>query len=126
MNGLPRLLGAFPDAMVIVDGQGQIILVQVLEAPDSFRMGRFGWKNQQASLLSFAGDAYINEMGITNTLFPDEVTTVCEPEGVAHPNDKDNDLPNLAAYMRATKVPPRGPITTSVLQGQQIFQVPCW
>ena len=34
------------------------------------RVGRFGWKNQQASLLSFSGDAYINEMGITSRFFP--------------------------------------------------------
>jgi len=40
-----------------------------------------GWpirlEDQQASLLSFSGDAYINEMGITNRLFPDEVTKLC-------------------------------------------------
>jgi CxxC motif-containing protein (DUF1111 family) len=30
------------------------------------RIGRFGWKAQHASLVSFAGDAYLNEMGITN------------------------------------------------------------
>ena len=33
-------------------------------------MGRFGWKAQQATLLAFAGDAYRNEMGITNRFFP--------------------------------------------------------
>src|SRR5260370_42091039 len=37
------------------------------------RIGRFGWKAQQATLLAFAADAYRNEMGITNDLFPDEV-----------------------------------------------------
>ena len=36
------------------------------------RVGRFGWKAQQATLLAFAGDAYRNEMGITNDLFPKE------------------------------------------------------
>src|SRR4029077_7989063 len=33
------------------------------------RIGRFGWKAQQATLLAFSGDAYRNEMGITNDLF---------------------------------------------------------
>src|SRR5262245_44875679 len=36
------------------------------------RVGRFGWKAQIATVLTFAGDAYRNEMGITNPLFPDE------------------------------------------------------
>jgi CxxC motif-containing protein (DUF1111 family) len=36
------------------------------------RIGRFGWKGQHATLLAFAGDAYRNEMGITNDLFRDE------------------------------------------------------
>lgn len=101
---------------------GEAIDVPVLEAPNTSEVGRFGWKNQHASLLSFAGDAYLNEMGITNELFPDEVTTVCEPPGVPHPNDVDRDLGSLATFMRATKVPPRGPITAAVNQGQAIFQ----
>src|SRR5260370_15139298 len=46
--------------------KGQVIPVPVFEAPGQFRVGRFGWKNQQASLLSFSSDAYLNEQGITN------------------------------------------------------------
>ena len=37
------------------------------------RVGRFGWKAQHATLLTFGGDAYTNEMGITNDIFPTEV-----------------------------------------------------
>jgi CxxC motif-containing protein (DUF1111 family) len=44
------------------------------------RIGRFGWKAQQATLLAFSGDAYRNEMGITNDLFPDEVALGIDPE----------------------------------------------
>ena len=51
--------------------RGSAVIVPVLEADNRRRIGRFGWKNQQASLLSFAGDAYLNEMGITNPLLPD-------------------------------------------------------
>jgi CxxC motif-containing protein (DUF1111 family) len=100
---------------------GEAVMVPVLESPTTSEVGRFGWKTQHASLLSFAGDAYFNEMGITNEFFPDEITTVCEPPGVPHPNDVDRDLGSLAAFMRATKVPPRGPITPQVNQGQAIF-----
>ena len=35
-------------------------------------VGKFGWKSQVPNLLHFAGDAYLNEMGITTPLFPDE------------------------------------------------------
>ena len=43
--------------------RGKFIQVPVLEAPGQTRVGRFGWKNQHASLLSFSADAYLNEMG---------------------------------------------------------------
>jgi len=35
-------------------------------------MGKFGWKAQVPSLHQFSGDAYLNEMGITNPEFPTE------------------------------------------------------
>jgi CxxC motif-containing protein (DUF1111 family) len=57
---------------------GQFIQVPVLEAPGNNRGGRFGWKNQQASLLSFAAGAYLNEQGITSRLQPTDTTTVCK------------------------------------------------
>lgn len=37
---------------------GQILKVPIVEAPGQMGVGRFGWKDQHASLLSFAGDAY--------------------------------------------------------------------
>src|SRR5262245_15058701 len=46
--------------------RGTLTNVPVTEANNTLRHGRFGWKAQHASLLSFAGDAYLNEMGITN------------------------------------------------------------
>ena len=116
---------AVPDSTLLALAKtngGQAIQVPVLEVPNTIEVGRFGWKDQHASLLSFSGDAYVNEMGITNQLFPDEVTAVCEPANVPHPNDVDHDLGNLATFMRATKVPPRGPITPAVQQGQAIFE----
>ncbi|MDQ1406231.1 MAG: hypothetical protein QOG55_1860 [Acidobacteriaceae bacterium] len=116
---------AVPDATLLAlarQNGGEAIMVPVLESPNTSEVGRFGWKNQHASLFSFAGDAYFNEMGITNELFPDELTTTCEPAGVPHPNDVDHDLVNLTLFMRTTKVPPRGPITVQVNQGQAIFE----
>jgi CxxC motif-containing protein (DUF1111 family) len=89
---------------------GKAIAVPVLEAPDAYAVGRFGWKDQQASLLSFAADAYLNEMGITSRLLPEEVTTLCD--GVKDPEDKPGadglaDIDRFARFVRATKAPPR-------------------
>lgn len=89
---------------------GQVLYVPVVEAPGQTAVGRFGWKDQQASLLSFSGDAYLNEMGITNRLQPDEVTNICNT--VTEPNDKPGsdglaDIDHFARFLRATKAPPR-------------------
>src|SRR5712691_11342394 len=92
--------------------RGQVIMVPVVEAPGTVRVGRFGWKNQHPSLLSFSGDAYLNEMGITNRLFPFENTSlgrsVAAFDHVPDPEDvPKNDIDQFAEFMRATKAPPR-------------------
>ena len=116
---------AVPDAALLAiakSNHGEAIMVDVLESPGTQAVGRFGWKAQHASLLSFAGDAYVNEMGVTNPLFPDEATQVCQPaQGVTQPNSID-DINIFTTFMRALKVPPRGPITAQVIQGQAIFE----
>jgi CxxC motif-containing protein (DUF1111 family) len=113
---------------------GQAIQVPIVEAPGAVGVGRFGWKDQHASLLSFAGDAYLNEMGVTSRLFPDEVTTQCNPPGMAEPNDKTGadgltDVDRFARFMRATKAPPRDDdlaATSSARRGATVFtQIGC-
>jgi CxxC motif-containing protein (DUF1111 family) len=111
---------------------GQTIRVPVLEAPGKTRVARFGWKDQQASLLSFAADAYLNEMGITNRLLPDEVTARCNT--VHEPNDTTAadglaDIDRFARFVRATLPPPRDSIlaaTAESQRGEKLFaQVGC-
>src|SRR5262249_62191503 len=106
---------------------GQFIQVPVLEANNLVRGGRFGWKNQQASLLSFSADAYVNEMGITSRLQPTDTTTVCDtvadPEDAFGP-DGQEDIDKFANFMRATKVPPRDTAlaaTANAQTGAQLF-----
>ena len=116
---------AVPDATLLAianRNHGQAIYVPVLEVPNTTEVGRFGWKDQHASLLTFSGDAFFNELGFTNIFFPDETTSVCEPPGVPHPNDVQDNVHTFADFMRSTKVPPRGPITPEVIQGQAIFE----
>ena len=106
---------------------GLILYVPIVESPGQTRVGRFGWKNQQASLLSFSGDAYLNEMGITNRLFPDEVTNLCNT--VAEPNDKPGadglaDIDHFARFIRATEAPARDAqqaATPAARKGEALF-----
>jgi CxxC motif-containing protein (DUF1111 family) len=106
---------------------GQVIYVPVLEAPGQTGVGRFGWKDQHASLLSFSGDAYLNEMGITTRLFPDEVTKLCNT--ASEPNDTPaadglDDLDHFARFVRATKAPARDAqlaATPEAQRGSQLF-----
>src|SRR5262249_3887938 len=87
---------------------GQVLFVPIVEAPGQMGVGRFGWKDQHASLLSFSGDAYLNEMGITNRLQPNEVTSICntatEPNDPVGP-DGLSDVDHFARFIRATKAP---------------------
>jgi CxxC motif-containing protein (DUF1111 family) len=101
---LAAIAAAQPSAL-----RGQMISVPVLEQPGATRTGRFGWKNQQASLLSFAADAYVNEMGITSPLQPTENTSnggsVADHDAVADPEDDGIDVELFALFMRSTLAP---------------------
>jgi CxxC motif-containing protein (DUF1111 family) len=107
---------------------GQILRVPIVEAPGEMGVGRFGWKDQHASLLSFAADAYLNEMGITNRLQPDEVTKLCNT--VSEPNDTPgpdglSDIDHFARFIRATKAPARDTAQASTAlsrQGWALFE----
>jgi CxxC motif-containing protein (DUF1111 family) len=109
--------------------RGSAVLVPVLEAGGKARIGRFGWKSQHASLVSFSGDAYLNEMGITSPLLPDENTSSgtfvgygTEWDLVPDPEDDGVDLIAFADFMRSTKAPSRGPITPDVEAGERWFR----
>src|SRR5262245_41831100 len=117
---------------------GHVIQVPLSEAPGQTRVGRFGWKNQQASLLSFSGDAYLNEMGITNRLQTVENTSLGRAitafdaivEGPTTPFEAvANDIDEFTEFMRATKAPPRDAAlanTFDARQGAQLFdQIGC-
>jgi CxxC motif-containing protein (DUF1111 family) len=107
---------------------GEAVQVPILEAPGQTRVGRFGWKDQHGSLLSFTADAYLNEMGITSRLKPSDTTTVCK--GKADPEDTPDELgmaniDHFAQFMRGTKVPPRDTTLAAMPDaqaGQTIFE----
>jgi CxxC motif-containing protein (DUF1111 family) len=115
--------------------QGTLINVPVTEANNNLRVGRFGWKAQHASLQSFAGDAYLNEMGITNPFdggggnsenpatTVNGVVNVTGPpfDPVPDPEDDGLDVIAFADFMAATRAPARGAITASVTRGDALF-----
>jgi CxxC motif-containing protein (DUF1111 family) len=125
-----KTLQAIAEQQIDVTGgriHGEAVEVPVLEAPGQTRIGRFGWKDQHSSLLSFIGDAYLNEMGVTNRLRPKDVTTVgkitSDPEDVP-----DNlglaDIDHFAQFIRGTKAPPRDgalAATAASQAGQRLF-----
>ena len=81
--------------------------VAVVLDPLSGRMavGKFGWKAQQHSLEAFAGDAYLNEMGITNFIFGAENCSSlqnCHPECNPDQN-QPNDMPDPDTGMTDTQ-----------------------
>jgi CxxC motif-containing protein (DUF1111 family) len=89
---------------------GEAIQVPIFESPGQTRIGRFGWKDQHGSLLSFIGDAYLNEMGVTNRLRPHDTTSIGKV--TADPEDVPDslglaDIDHFAQFIRGTKVPPR-------------------
>ena len=131
---------------------GQAINVPIEELPPDSRricrIGRFGHKDQHASLLSFSGDAYLNEMGITNRLFlaentslgrsvapfdpiPNDATIPCDPPPFPVPGqqarcgeDPEFDIDVFAEFMRATKAPPRDKDiaeTDEARKGEELF-----
>jgi CxxC motif-containing protein (DUF1111 family) len=125
-NTLQAIANAQPAAQ-----RGTLIQVPVLEAAGQTRAGRFGWKNQNSSLLSFAADAYLNEMGVTNRLLKTENTSNGtsvqggpfdgKPDPTATGEDDAGDIDEFTTFMRCLKAPPRGPITAQVTAGQSTF-----
>ena len=108
--------------------KGQTTTVPVAEAPGQFRIGRFGWKDQDASLLTFSSGAYLNEQGITNRLATSEVTTLCDDvsdttrcednPNVVCAEDPENDIDQFARFMRASKVPSRDTALAATFDAQ--------
>jgi CxxC motif-containing protein (DUF1111 family) len=97
------------------------------------RIGRFGWKAQHATLLAFSGDAYRNEMGITNDLFPTEVAVgvdpvtmrqcdgSVEPEDIPDPRTRRRGIDNFASFMRFLAPIPRADQDDVTRAGEKVF-----
>lgn len=126
--------------------RGTLTAVPVVEANNRLRIGRFGWKAQQASLVSFSGDAYLNEMGITNKFDGANGRSSSDPNAgssenpastangvinvtfpspfdpVEDPEDDGLDVLAFADFMAATRAPGRqNPIPAAAQRGDSLF-----
>jgi CxxC motif-containing protein (DUF1111 family) len=126
------LVEAIPDAQIeqlakqqpsVVAGRPAYIIDI---ASGAERVGHFGWKAQHATLQSFAGDAYRNEMGITNSLFPTEVApngdaaSLAVMDSTPDPEATEGSLERLADFMRML-APPVRQVQDDLTQGESLF-----
>ena len=134
------LIEAIPDSTIVLGTlgrkpagiAGKVSVVRDVVSGKNL-IGRFGWKAQQATLLAFSGDAYLNEMGITNRFFPTEnapngnvellarFDRVADVEDEIDPLDGKADIDRAADFIRLLAPPPRGPATASSVAGEAIF-----
>ena len=111
---------------------GRVHMVRPLEAPagSPLRVGRFGWKAQIATVLSFSGDAGRTEMGITNRIVRDETVpgggsvppsgcdTTADPEDRPAP-DGLAFVDSITSFQRYLAPPPQTPKTGML--GEALF-----
>ncbi|HVT13079.1 MAG TPA: di-heme oxidoredictase family protein [Fimbriimonadaceae bacterium] len=125
------LIEAIPDQTIVdlshvpqPDGiQGEPNMVLNPET-GSVEVGKFGWKAQISTLHWFASDALVNEIGITNPLFPNENlpqghTIPPGADTVADPEDRGQGVAAATNFMRFLAPPPRG-LGINV-RGSQLF-----
>lgn len=129
------LVDAVPDAVFKViavterifspSTAGRVHMVTDL-ASSHLAVGKFGWKAQVPNLHQFAGDAYLNEMGITNPVFPEESCPqgdcnllACNP--VSTLNDDGSGVTKFTNFMTFLAAPPRGPVSNDVRHGEALF-----
>ena len=109
------------------DGCAGVVSVVTDIATGRQAVGKFGWKAQNPNLHQFAGDAYLNEMGITSPQFPSEncphgdcASLSCNPAPAM--NDDGEGVNEFTDFMTMLAPPPRGPIPVAAILGELQFQ----
>ncbi|HEX8172951.1 MAG TPA: di-heme oxidoredictase family protein [Thermoanaerobaculia bacterium] len=105
---------------------GRVALVTNFVA-GTHTVGKFGWKAQVPSLVQFAGEANLNELGITSPDFPNENCANGNCKDLARNpapglNDTGDGVRKLTDFMLMLGAPSRGLITPDVTAGEQVFQ----
>ena len=147
------LIEAIPDAAIEanvhhppvdgVTGRPAILTDSVTHLVGGNVVGRFGWKCQESTLLAFAAEAYLNEIGVTNRLFTTDIApngnqailNKAEPAGLTpttlqdlpenpalpeSPTNKD-DIARFTDFLQLTAPPPAVPLTAQARRGKALF-----
>ena len=91
------------------------------------RVGRFGWKCQIGTVLTFTGNAFLNEMGITTPFFPAEncpggdCALLAANPARTDPNDSTATVMQLADHTTLLAPPPRLALTRGARAGAAVF-----
>ena len=117
------------------DGVSGRAAIVVDVATGNSRVGRFGWKAQHATLLAFAADAYRNEMGITNDIFPAEAAygvnhdamrrcdPLPDPEDRREPATGKRGIDNFESFMKFLAPIERGAVGAVERDGERVFEL---
>jgi CxxC motif-containing protein (DUF1111 family) len=147
------LIEAIPDATIEanvhhppvdgVTGRPAILTDSVTQLVGGNFVGRFGWKCQESTLLAFAAEAYLDEIGVTNRLFKTDIAPdgnqailiEAEPDGLTpttlqdlpenpalpeSPTNKD-DIARFTDFLQLTSPPPAAPLTAQAQRGKALF-----
>ncbi|WP_395060129.1 di-heme oxidoredictase family protein [Flavobacterium sp.] len=93
---------------------------------NSQKLGRFGWKANQPSIRQQVAGAFLGDMGITTSIFPNEnappsVDLSTIPNG-GSPEISNSNLDKIVLYSSSLAVPARRNVSDqNVLKGKKIF-----
>jgi CxxC motif-containing protein (DUF1111 family) len=104
---------------------------RVWDAPaQRMMLGRFGWKANVASIAHQTAGAFVGDIGITSSVFPDEACTPAQRDCLAAPRGSEGKAPEIddetfgnVVFYQATLAPParRAPTDPRVQRGQALF-----
>jgi CxxC motif-containing protein (DUF1111 family) len=95
----------------------------VRDALGNERVGRFGWKADTATLEQFVGEAFRNELGITNPIAPADLVApsgACGQRPSTALEDDGTAVRAVTAYI-ASLPPPPSRVGPQHREGQQLF-----
>jgi len=102
-----------------------------IEAAKVLGLGRFGWKANQPSLHQQIAAAFVNDIGITSTLYPRESLTPTQQTSIGQipnggdPEISDRNLQKVVTYVKLLAVPASRYRKTSVRGALLFDQINC-
>lgn len=90
-------------------------------------LGRFGWKAEQPTVEQQTASAFLGDLGVTSTLFPEEGCTSAEKRCREQPNGgmpevSDELLRAVVLYARTLGVPARRTDDATAREGERLFE----